>query len=208
MSNSSTIEFEPGAVDKLFAQMLRAANELNYDAGRAFRTGCKHLLNTLGTSTLVAPKMREYREITDKRLRSRKDDRTFLVRGWFGSPRKLQDKTVTVRSGVAGMKAQYATIKRRGLARATWRVAAEKAGLSGAIRQSVESSTNAIAAEKSSGSSRFEGSDMFLEVVNRLNYADAAMKGGASGIDGAMDRAASAMEHHIERALARRMGAT
>lgn len=207
-SASFTVEWPKKDVDALFRSMEMAVKYLNYDMGHALKAAAKHLIQSIAASTRIAPKFREIKDATWLAPGAKKPRRglhAYDVTGWFGYPRKQMTKQVYSRD-MATAKRRHATIGRRGLARATWSVAARSMSGIGALFSASSSHTARVAAKYADSRSQFSGEDLFVEVNNFLPYAESALEGGPKDINSAMERAAAGMEKSIERQLVKRMG--
>jgi len=205
MSNGVQIEFPHADVDRLFAAMQRSATELNNDSGKAMKQAVGYLLRSLGASTRVAPK---YRDVSQSAAKPpRRNLKAFDVTGYFGKPRTLRTKTVFSRDKSTA-KRRHAQIGNRGLAKKTWQIAGRDlmGRIDGMSFSDLGSAITAkIAAQNVETKGNFNGADIFAEIHNLLPYIRAAVK--PDEINSAFDRAARAMEHSIDKQLAKRMAA-
>ncbi len=204
----ASIEFPRADVDALFRQMDRAQKELGRSLGNAVRTAANRVALSIGTSTKVAPKHRKItatgetssnRQYSESRgfyqnkrfeVYSDKSRKTFSV--WAKNMREAKQKRGVV-------------ISRRGLAKATWRRAAREAGAGGGVGQGgVTASANRLADRHARGKGVFNGVDPWAMMESSLDYAQDALRGD---VGTAMERAASAMEHIIDRQIEKKLGA-
>ena len=205
MSNGVQIEFPQADVDRLFAVMQRSAKLMDIEQGKAMKQAVGYLLRSLGASTRIAPKYRAVTQRNDIKP-IRRNLKTFQVSGWFGKPRKAEDKIVFSKDKSTA-KRRHATIGNRGLAKLTWKLAARDMGnkIDGMTFGSVASAiTGKIAAENVETRSSFNGPDIFAEIHNLLPYIRSAVKPGE--VNSAFERAARAMEHSVNNQLVKKMG--
>lgn len=212
MSDGVTIEFPKADVDRLFAAMQRAGQDLNVDSGKAMKQAVGYLIRSLGASTRIAPKYREVKDATwlDPSVKrplgwKKKQLLAFEVHGYFGKPRTAGTKIVFSRDKQTAKKS-HARIGNRGLAKLTWKLAGRDLNqrLEGMSFSDIGSAISAkIAAQNVETKSNFNGADIFAEIHNLLPYIRAAVK---ENIGSVFDRAASAMEKSIDNQLVRRMG--
>lgn len=211
MPLAASIEFPMADVDALFRQIDRAQKELGRSLGNAVRTAANRVALSIGTSTKVAPKHRKItatgetssnRQYSESRgfyqnkrfeVYSDKSRKTFSV--WAKNMREAKQKRGVV-------------ISRRGLAKATWRRAAREASAGGGVGQGgVTASANRLADRHARGKGVFNGVDPWAMMESSLDYAQDALQGGPRDVGTAMERAASAMEHLIDRQIEKKLGA-
>ncbi len=158
MPVAASIEFPRADVDALFRQIDRAQKSIGMSMGQAVRTAATAVAASIGASTRVAPKHRDFRE-TGQWSGNRKFDkkrgrfyvnREFEVTSLQGGVRK--DFRIWAKDKSAAKRDKRVIIGRRGLAKMAWRSAAAAAGL--ALR--------GIGTQGVSGSARRKGGPVVL----------------------------------------------
>ena len=201
-----TIKFPRRDVDAINAAMKRSAAELGISMGGAMRMAGYHLSRTLGTSTKVADKKRPYKVIQERKAKQGRPKQILIevTREW-SSPGAKNPYRVLIDGGRReANKSPQVRIGMSGLAKSSWKWASRKAKTSSAIgwgsgKKGVARSAKSWGQQYSGGASRFRGDDVFYRVENRLPYIEDAMIPGR--VDTALQRAAGAMEHHIDEKL-------
>ena len=197
----ASIEFPRADVDALFRQMDRAQKELGRSLGNAVRTAANRVALSIGTSTKVSPK---HRKITATGETSRNRNKRFEVY----SDKSRKTFSVWAKNMREAKRRKAVVISRRGLAKATWRRAASEASAGGGVGQGgVTESAKRLADRHARGKGVFTGVDPWAMMESSLDYAQDALQGGPRDVDTAMERAASAMEHLIDRQIERKLGA-
>lgn len=213
MSNGVQISIPMGDVNRLFDAMQYASEKLNISTGKAMKQAVRHLFSSIGASTRVAPKERKVIERPPRNLEQAAQqlvtgEKNYAITGWFGKPRTFQTRLYTYKD-ISKLKKTHALIKRRGLAKTTWKMAARK--MKGAVSESffdvsVNGITNKIASRHSEGSANYTGNDIFAEIHNSLPYINQAMKaGGKRAVDTAFDRAARGLLKSVDKQVERRL---
>lgn len=199
-----TLEFPQRDVDAFFRAMNDQQRYLNKDAGQALGAAAKALVQSLGTSTKVAPKRRKVKEVASQSRR--RDVKTYAVTGWFGKPRTEQTRFVNARNRDAGAVQRMASIGSRGLARASWKSVGKHIRANLNLMQVASGKIARIADQLGVAKAVLSGPDPYVEIRNRVPYIVQAMDGGRQEVSTAMERAARALNHSMERQLVRRMG--
>ncbi len=203
MSNDAHIELEfPEAdVRDLFRQMDMGVKYLRMHEAHALNSAARAVAQALGTSTRIAPKYRDIKEVPDPS--ARRNLKTFQITGWFGRPRRLETRTVRAQSKM-NAKRKHAAIRRRGLAKQVWsRIGRKFGGMSAVHTLSAGASEISRLADRMGKSERGDG---FVKMTNFLGYAVPALQGGPHEVSTAMERAARSLQKSFESQLVRRMG--
>lgn len=204
----ASIEFPSADVDALFRQMDRAQKELGRSLGNAVRTATNRVALSIGTSTKIAPK---HRKITATGETS--SNRRYSESGGFYKNKRFEvysDKSrktfsVWAKNMREARQKKSVVISRRGLAKATWSRAAREASAGGGVGQGgVTASAHRLSARYARGKGVFNGVDPWAMMESGLDYAQDALQGD---VGTAMERAASAMEHLIDRQIEKKLGA-
>jgi hypothetical protein len=207
----ASIEFPRADVDALFRQMDRAQKELGRSLGNAVRTATNRVALSIGTSTRVAPKYRKITPMGDQSSNRKFDPKTgkfyYNKRFEVYSDKSRKTFSVWAKNITAAKKKKSVLIARRGLAKATWRRAAQEASADGGVGKGGVTAFGRIVDRHARGKGVFKGDNPWAMMESSLDYAGAALQGGPNAVDTAMERAASAMEHLIDRQIERKLGA-
>lgn len=205
MSEVVKIEFPRKDVDAIFASMQQASKYLGYDSARAVASAAGFLVRSLGASTRVAPRFRDVALSADQPSRGKAGYKSYDVTGYMGKPRRMQTRSYRATS-LRDAKNRFATIRSRGLAKATWSIALRSAGSSSSGMQSAAQNVARKAADFVETTKNLKGDNPSIEIRNRLPYVESALRGGPKDVSTAMARAAAAMQKMIEAQLVKRMG--
>lgn len=215
MPLAASIEFPMADVDALFRQMDRAQRSIGMSMGQAVRTAATAVAASIGASTRVAPKHRDFRE-TGQWSGNRKFDekrgrffvnREFEVTSLQGGVRK--DFRIWAKDKSAAKRDKRVIIGRRGLAKMAWRSAAASAGLAlrGIGTQGASGSARRKGDQLSYGRGVYRGDNPEAHLVSRVEYAAAALQGGPQAVETAFARAARNMERQITDKAVKKLGA-
>ena len=212
MPLAASIDFPRADVDALFRQMDRAQKELGRSLGNAVRTATNRVALSIGTSTRVAPKYRKITPMGDQSSNRKFDPKTgkfyYNKRFEVYSDKRKKTYDVWAKNITAAKKKKSVLIARRGLAKATWRRAAQEASAGGGVgKGGVTASAKRLADRHARGKGVFTGVDPWAMMESSLDYAQDALQGGPRDVGTAMERAASAMEHLIDRQIEKKLGA-
>ena len=194
-------------VEALWQQIDRAQKDLGKSVGRAVKMAGYSVIRSLGASTAIAPKYREYEEIheTPKQIERTGGGKKYEITTWKGGTKK----TFNIRSpkGVRELKRMpQVRIGNRGLAKQSWRVAGGLAGKKSVVRKVRTGATaHWVARRAVSLKKEYKGDDPYIQISNRLNYIIPALEGGEKSVDTAMARAARGMRGHIDRLIKRKL---
>ncbi len=192
MSDAVEMRFSWADYAAVRTQINRAITQLGKSTGDAVKFGAWALAKTLGTSTRVAPKTHEMKEIKGER---RGGDKAFEVVRPFSrgrSPIVIRAATKT-----EAKRRKAAQIRYRGLAKAAWMFNLKKLGRSGSAGGATEKAL-LRARENSAVTSNLRGDNPFVKLESRLRYAQEALKGGPRDVNTAMERAGKMMEKIID----------
>jgi hypothetical protein len=196
------IEFPKEDQEKFFSLMTRMETELGRSTKSVLKAAMGDLLRSVRAATKIAPKRRrivQHKTAFDQ-ARRHSDLQAYRVEGWLGKPRTYQTKIVYAKTKENAVK-DHALIKRRGLAKRVWNYGVQKMGSSsrGGDVSGFASHIEGLARRLV----RVDRSDEYIAIHNRISYAIPALKGGESGIDAAMGKAAESMERKLMEALKR-----
>jgi len=190
------INFPADDVRAMFAAMGRAQTELGKDLGNAVRMAGYQLCRTLGTSTAVSKKYREFTQLGT----SRKNQKKYQVISYKGTGRRQE--FIVYKKGVRELKQTSALIANRGLAKGSWMWGAKSSGQKSAIgKKGISDSAISWARKYASGEAVYKGEDPYIKITNRLPYIREAMGGGEKPIEDALRRAAKGLEIWIDNEL-------
>ena len=201
MSEMVTVEWPKADVDALWREIARAQKELGRNLGQAIRFAAWSIASSLGVMTKVAPKYRPYRLLAKE-----KSGKKYEIESY----RKGRKKTFNVRARSVSELKKMAQVRigHAGLAKSSWMWGIKKIG--GGRNISMKGATQAaksLGRNKMSVESRLHGDDPFVKIVNRLPYAESALRGGASEVTSAMGKAARHMEKIIDDNMKKKLGA-
>ena len=194
-------------VEALWQQIDRAQKDLGKSTGRAVKMAGYSLIRSLGASTDIAPKYREYEEIheTPKQIEKKGGGKKYEITTWKGGTKK----TFNIRSpkGVRELKRMpQVQIGNRGLAKHSWRYIGGMAGKKSLVRKTKTSpSAQAIARRESDEKHKYKGTDPYITITNKLDYILPALTSGEKSVDTAMARAARGMMHTIDNKIKRKL---
>jgi hypothetical protein len=195
MSDMVTIDFPREDVREMFRAIQRAEREVGRGLGNAVRQAGYHLARSLGTSTKVSQRYRDFRELETSRRRQKK----FLVSSYLSGSRQDFE---TYKRGVRELRRTSALIARRGLAKGSWLWGARAAGQASAVaRGGTRPSAIAFARRFASGDAVYRGNDPYLRIRNTLPYITTAMEGGERSLTDAMARGARSLNRALDDAL-------
>ena len=205
MSKEVEIVFPRADVNAIFAAMQRAQREVGASMGGAMKMAGYQLAKTMGTSTRVAPAKRPYKILSDRRG----PPRSMMIE--VQSRRPKGDFKTVIKGGKREANAStQVKIGMAGLAKSSWKWASKAARTASAVGygRGVARAAKEWGDRYGFGDSRFRGDDVFYRIENRLPYIMDALQGGPQAVEGAMGRAARALEHRIDEELKKRMKAS
>lgn len=214
----ASIEFPHRDVAALVKQMERARQVLGKSIPASVYMAMTSVLRSLGASTKVAPKHREYTpdEAYNATIQNRDEQGRFLtverrvkLRYLVKRYRRPHPQIAYAYNEQELLKHKAVIISLRGLAARSWVMAGKKTRISLRGKEGA-SLTNALASRMArqlvDAESRLSGDDPYMKVRNRVKYITEALVGGPSTVDTAMERAARAMSHNIDKQAARSFG--
>ncbi len=210
MSRDVDIEFPAADVRALMASMRRAERELGASLGGGVKMAGTALARSMGASTNVAPQKRPYKVV--RKIPARPGRPAQLV---IEVERRHSSGTRTFVATIEGGKREAnkstaVRIRRAGMAKAAWSVAARQARTPSAVKTPAREVTRdamASAQRLGGGSGRFRGDDPSYTISNWAPYIRGALKGGDMAAETAMRRAAAGLNHYVDAQLKRRFKA-
>ncbi len=207
MSEMVTVEWPKADVDALWREIARAQKELGRNLGQAIRFAAWSVASSLGVMTTIAPKYRPYKVLAESaKVVRQKGGKKYEIESY----RKGRKKTFNVRARSVEELKKMAQVRigKAGLAKSAWMWGIKKIG--GGRNISMKGATQvakSLGWRNMSAESRLRGDDPFVKIVNRLPYAESALRGGASEITSAMGKAARHMEEIIDDDVKKKLGA-
>ncbi len=207
MNADVSLSFAEGDVDRLIGQMDRAMRELGITLKQAMTQAANRVALSLGKSTAVAPKYREFRD-TGRVSGNRKYGATgyyfnheYEVTSLKGGTRKTF--SLWAKNKSEAKRDKRVLIGKRGLAKMAWRRAAQDIGADAGIGSGGASESAQSSAQRhASGYADYSLLDPFFRMTSELDYASKALIGETAGT--VVSRAADAMAHIIENRLAKK----
>lgn len=210
---ASTIEISMDRRDAaaLFDQLERARKELGKSLGQAVRFAAWSLATSLGAATKIAPKHREVEAVPLNRAdwgqvreyeAGRKEWKIKDYR--WGAPRLFK---VTARTKTEAKQSRRGTIRHAGLAKQAWMFNVKKLGKPLHAQGFIAALAKKKADTLAKVDQNLKGDNPHVKLFSRVRYAEAALKGGASSINGAFGKAARMMAIIIDKDIQKKMGA-
>jgi hypothetical protein len=195
------IDFPREDVRAMMRAIHRAEREVGKGLGNGMRMAGFTLAKSLGASTKIAPRYREYKQVPT----TRKGQKKYEVVSFIGGKKHTFE---TYRRGVRELKKNAALIGRRGLAKGSWLWGARRAGQGRAVaKKDIRPSALRFAERHAGGEGRYRGDDPFIRITNQLPYIEQAMHGGPKAIEDAMRRGAKGLEIWLDDLLKKKMDA-
>lgn len=198
--------------DALFEQIDRNRAVLGKGMRESIQWGGSLLARSLVARTTVSKKRREVVNLPIQRLtRSGEADRRYAcfgVKKWIAGAQVVKPLGGHGKGGYTRYKSiseakkdRRVRIGRRGLAKKSWAIMANRMATGG---------TEAIMGVKDASSVNWSGGyvNPSVRMTNRLRYMEKALEGGYSAVQSALDAAANKMEHEIGRKAAEAYGAS
>lgn len=199
-------------VDRMIRVIHDGAKYGGMTLGQSVRKASNKIALSMGTSTKVSDKYRQFKEdifwdklgAVDGKKPDSKRRKMYVVESWRGGRKKY----IRVRAkNVAELKRKkQVKIGRRGLAAEAWRRIGGRTGF-GSSSKRVDTLTHKMAEYYTDVKSRFEGADPFAVLYDNLKYAEDALIGGPNTVESVLRRAAVQMEATINHRVLKRMGA-
>ena len=192
MIDNMTIAFAPGDIRDLQRQMRRAESVLGKDTGQAVKFAAWAVARSLGASTRVSKKYRQYKAESTTRKRVKK----FAVT----SHRRGGANTFPVYApSVAELKrTPYVRIGNKGLAKGSWMWGIGALGPIKGSGAGVGKSAKRYAQKWINVGKQLRGNNPTVTIHNRLGYILDALRGGPQDVSTAMARGARAMARIID----------
>ena len=214
-----TFDFPKRDASNFFKSMERGRVELGWSLGNSLRRGSWALINSIGTSTKVAPAKRKFHKDLDDSRRIEKQKKTDCETKRLGyNPVKQKEQLWVVKTKLGNKryfrakgkreanKHPFVRIANRGLAKYSWAWGMGSLGGRGSSTD-VTQSAKQKAPRRVQVTSNLRGDDPWVKVTNKLDYITSALRGGLHSVDTAMERAARGLQHEIDKTLAKKFGA-
>lgn len=184
----------------LETQMKRRVNELGDTPSTAVRIGTIALVRSMQASSKMSPRRRKVRVSQTARRKRTHGNRIFIAQGMNRQTGGVKNIVIFAQNLSAAKQSPKATIKKWGLARASWGWGLRKLyGESTNGRPGLTMPAGTIEAEK-----LVDREDGYAQVIitNKLNYIAKALVGGRGpAVSTAYARAAGAMKGRIDQAV-------
>jgi len=203
------IKFPREDVEALFAQMQRAQKEIGASMGGAIKMAGFQLARTMGTSTAVSDKKRDYKIIQQRRARPGRPKQMMIeVTSYRGGKKKTFRRLIDGGKREAN-KSTAVEIGMRGLAKSSWKWGAKGAKTAGAVGygRDVSRSAKQWGSRYGRGKGHYRGDSPYYVIESRLPYIRKALQGGERTVETATQRAARALSETIDNKLKKKMGA-
>ncbi len=206
-----TIDFPAEDVRAMMRAMQRQAAELGAGLKLQIKTAAGMVARSMATMTyephrdVVKSTKRRKSELVKATVERKFTNQEYLVKRWYQG--KLRTFSIYAPSKTAANKMSQVKIGNWGLAKASWMFGLKKLGPGAKFGFATQSARRG-AYQATTVEMNLNPVDPWVRITNRLPYILDVVPGGESALNGAMGKAARAMEHSIDEQLKRKMKAS